>query len=214
MKKLTILTVIFCAVLSISAQNAKESMINFGKQQLAGYLIDVPNADVKTVEAAFRDKLEKQYNLKASKESGFRAYLNQPFSPFGKENYDIYFTVGEYGKKKNRTTQLSLIVCSGNKNTITSQNNPETADYVKVFLRDFVNYVNEYALQQKAKSLEDQISKLTKEKKDLTKEQEKINKQIEKLNKELEKNKKDITNKESEIEQVESELKSVKKQLK
>lgn len=214
MKKITILAILFCTMLTITAQNAKESTINFGKQQLEGYLIDVPNADVKTVEAAFRDKLEKQYNMKASKESGFRAYLNQAFSPFGKENYDIYFTVNEYGKKKNRTTQLSLIVCSGNKNTITSKNNPETADYVKVFLKDFVNYVNEYALQLKAKDLEDQIKKLTKDKKDLAKEQDKINKQIEKLNKELEKNKKEVSSKESEIEQVESELKKVKRELK
>ena len=77
MKKLLFLATLFCATLTLSAQNVTESIISFGKGQISGYLIDVPNADVKTAEAAFRDLMEQKYNLKASKENGFRAYLIQ-----------------------------------------------------------------------------------------------------------------------------------------
>ena len=213
MKKLVLLAFVVAFAAVASAQHVKESMINMGKQQLSGYLIDIPGADMKTVEAAFRDKLEKQYNLKASSESGFRAYLNQPFNPFGSANYDLYFKVGEHGKKKNKVSQISLIVCSGNLNTITSQNDPTTADYVKVFLRDFVSYVQEYVAKQNLNELENQMAKLVKEKKSLDKDQEKINKQIQKLNKDLEKNAKKTIEQEEKIKDLQKEIDSAKKQL-
>ena len=213
MKRLVLLAFVVALTTTAFAQTAKETMVNMGKQQLAGYIIDIPGADVKTVDAAFRDKLEKQYNLKASSESGFHAYLNQPFKPFGTENYDMYFTVNEFGKKKNKTSQLALIVCSGNMNTITSQNNPATADYVKVFLRDFVSYVQEYVAKQNIKEMEKQLSKLNKELKVLEKNKNKINKQIEKLNKELDKNAKDIAEKEKEIKDLKETIDKAKKDL-
>ncbi len=213
MKKIFILTLVLSSALAISAQSAKESLITFGKQQLSGYIIDIPNADVSSADAAFRDKLENRYNLKGTKESGFRAYLNQPFAPFGTANYDIYYTVSEYGKKKNRTTQLSLIVCTGNMNAISSQNDPGTADYILVFLNDFVNYIDTYNLQQKATSLEDQITKLNKEKNDLEKSQSKVDKQIDKLNKEKEEYLQKVQLKNEEIEKMKSELNDVQKSL-
>ncbi|MBQ4441628.1 MAG: hypothetical protein II899_05945 [Bacteroidales bacterium] len=213
MKKLALLAFVVAFAAIASAQTAKESMVNMGKQQLSGYLLDIPGADMKTVEAAFRDKLEKQYNLKASSESGFRAYLNQPFQPFGSANYDLYFNVSEHGKKKNKVSQISLIVCSGNMNTITSQNDPTTADYVKVFLRDFVSYVQEYVAKQNLNELENQMAKLVKEKNSLEKDQTKINKQIQKLNKDLEKNAQKTVEKEEKIKDLQKEIDSAKRQL-
>ncbi len=215
MKRFFILSFVLIAALAVSAQNATESIIDLGGQQLPGYLIDIPNADAKSVDAAFRDKLEKNYNLKATKESGFRAYLNQPFSPFGTANYDIYFIVKEYGKKKNRITQLSVIVSTGNKNAISSQNDSKTADYIKVFLRDFVtDFSKNYSIQQQADNLEVELAKLNKEKSDLEKDQGKLNKQIEKFNKKLSQNKDQITEKANKIEEIKADLQQVKQQLK
>lgn len=211
MKKLLILATVLCALSTLSAQNVTESIISFGKGQISGYLVDVPNADVKLAEAAFRDLLEQKYNLKASKENGFRAYLNQPLSPIGPDNYDLYFLVSEYGKKKNKTTQISFIACSGNLNAITSQNNPEAADHIKTFLKNFVKYVEEYNLTQQINSINEQISKLESEKASLEKSQEKITKQLDKLNKDFENNKGKISEKEGKIKKLSDELKQVKK---
>lgn len=214
MKKLLILATVLCALSTLSAQNVTESIISFGKGQISGYLVDVPNADVKLAEAAFRDLLEQKHNLKASKENGFRAYLNQPLSPIGPDNYDLYFLVSEYGKKKNKTTQISFIACSGNLNAITSQNNPEAADHIKTFLKNFVKYVEEYNLTQQINSINEQISKLESEKASLEKSQEKITKQLDKLNKDFENNKGKISEKEGKIKKLSDELKQVKKEQK
>lgn len=213
MKKLALLVFVIAFASVASAQTVKESMVNMGKQQLSGYLLDIPGADMKTVEAAFRDKLEKQYNLKASSESGFRAYLNQPFKPFGSANYDLYFTVSEHGKKKNKVSQLSLIVSSGNYNAITSSTDPTTADYVKVFLRDFTAYVQEYVAKQNISALESQLAKLKKEEKALNKDKNKMNKQMEKLNKSLDKNAKQLEEKGKEIDKLQKDIDSAKRQL-
>ena len=128
-------------------------------------------------------------------------------------NYDLYFNVSEHGKKKNKVSQISLIVCSGNMNTITSQNDPTTADYVKVFLRDFVSYVQEYVAKQNLNELENQMAKLVKEKNSLEKDQTKINKQIQKLNKDLEKNAQKTVEKEEKIKDLQKEIDSAKRQL-
>lgn len=211
MKKLLFLATLFCATLTLSAQNVTESIISFGKGQISGYLIDVPNADVKTAEAAFRDLMEQKYNLKASKENGFRAYTNQALAPIGPDNYDLYFLVGEYGKKKNRTTQISFIACSGNLNAITSQNNPETADHIKTFLKQFVKYVEEYNQTQQINALNEEISKLESDKASLEKSQDKLGKQIDKLNKEFDGNKEKISEKENKIKELTNELDKVKR---
>lgn len=212
MKKILITLAIFCIAAWASAQTVKESTIKFGKEQLSGYLLDISKADVDLTESALRDKFEKQYNLKASKESGFRAYLNQSFSPFGTANYDIYFTVGEYGKKKNKTTQVSLIVCTGNHNAITTSNNPETAMEIKNFLVNFVNYIEDYVANQQIAALEEQLAKLNKDLKDLNGNQDKLNKQLNKLNKEIEENNNKISDKEKEINKLEEDLQKAKRQ--
>lgn len=211
MKKATILFAIVCATICLSAQNVKESTINFGKEQLQGYLLDVSSANVDLTESALRDKFEKQYNLKASKENGFRAYLNQAFAPFGTQNFDIYFNVSEYGKKKHKTTQVALIVCSGNHNAITSSNHPETAMEIKNFLVNFVKYIDDYVANQEIAALEAQIAKLNKDLKDLNGNQDKLTKQLNKLNKEIEENNTKISDKEKEIKKVEEELNQAKK---
>jgi len=212
MKKLFVLLSVVCACTCLSAQTVKESVIPFGKEQISGYLLDVQNVSVEVTEAALRDKFENQYGLKPAKESGFRAYLNQAFAPFGTANYDIYFTVGEYGKKKNKTTQVSFVVCTGNHNAITSSNNPEASLEIKNFLQNFVNYIQVYTNNKEIEALEAQLAKLQKERKDLDGNVDKINKQIKKLNQELEETNNKISDKDNEIKKVEADLKKAKNQ--
>lgn len=214
MKKYFLFSLVLFFAYTLSAQQATESIITLGKQQCSGFLIDIPNTDVKTADAAFRDKLEVKYHLKASKENGVRAYLNQSFEPFGLANYDIYYTVNEYGKKKNKMTQISLVVCTGNMNAISSQNDSQTADYIKIFLRDFVQYVNIYNIQQQSQKIEEQISNAMKEKTKLENNQKKLEKQISKLNASMDKNSENLKKTDATLEKLNAELEQVKKQLK
>lgn len=214
MKKVTLFLAFISITMMMLAQNVHEANIKLGKQKLSGYTINISSANADLVDAALRERMEKNYGLKASKESGFRAYLNQPLAAFGTANYDIYYKITESGKKGSKSSLLSFIVCSGNHNAITSENSPETATAVKAFLTDLSNYVQEYSLQQQANVLQEKLDKLNKEKADLQKDMDKNNKQIEKLQKDnAEIEKKQKTNNE-EIRKIESDLNAVKRSLK
>lgn len=211
MKKLFVLLMVAFVTLTISAQDVKTSMINFGKSQYSGYLLNVKGASVDLVDAVIRDMFETQYNLKASKEGGFRAYLNQPFAPFGSENFDIYYNVSEFGKKKDKTTQVSMIVCTGNMNAITSANNPDADNAIRYFLKNIPPKIEQYSNQQEINTLKEQLAKLQSTKESLEKDQDKIQKQIDKLKQTMEKNNEKIKETEKAIVKVQEQLKALHK---
>ncbi len=213
MKKCIILLSIFVAALTVSAQEVNTSMIDFNKTQVSGYLVNIPDATIELADGAFRNMMENRYGLKASKESGFRAYLNQNFQPFGTENFDIYYTVTEFGKKKSKTTQLVLIVCTGNMNAVTPASKPETDQAIKTFLAEFAPKVQAYGQQLKAEQLKEQIAKLEASKSSVEKEEEKATKQIEKLNQSLGEMAKKKADYENQISKLQSELKEIESKL-
>lgn len=184
------MTIVVIAV-TASAQKLHTSMVEFGKSQYPGYLFNLKNVSVETLDATLRDIFENQYNLKASKESGFRAYRNQQFAPFGSENYDIFFNVIVFGKKKEKTTQLVLLVCKGNMNAVTSSTDPQADAAIRKFVQNLPAKVEEYQIRKPIIEKKEQIAKLEANKQSLIKEQEKINGQIEKLQLNL----KDVSNK-------------------
>ena len=214
MKKVIILLAVVCITCALSAQNVQESMVDFNKQQISGYTISISSASEDLVEAALKEKMEKQYSLKSSKANGFKAYLNQPFQPFGAANYDIYTNIEETGKKSNKTIVLTMIVCSGNLNAITSVNNAETAAAIKKFLSDFASYVTTYSINVQIEAVNAKLSKLNNEKTDLQNQQSKITKEIEKLNKDLDEVKKDLDENDKNIQTTQDELNNLQKQLK
>ena len=202
MKKLLFLIATVCLVSFASAQTVKESTVAFNKTQVNGYLANINGYTMDVVDLAMRTKLEKDFGLRASKEGSYRAYLNQPCSVFGPDNYDIYYQVSEFGKNKNKTTQVSFILSSGNMNTITSGNNPEIARRVKIFLEDFLATVPTFATSQQLEALEAELAKLQSEKEKLDKEIAKNNKSIEKANKQIQKINKNIEKSQKKIEKV------------
>ncbi|MCR4964353.1 MAG: hypothetical protein K6A41_01710 [Bacteroidales bacterium] len=206
MKKLLLFLAMVCLVSFASAQNVKESTVSFNKTQVSGYLANINGYTMDVVDLAMRTKLEKEFGLKSSKEGSYRAYLNQPCSVFGPDSYDIYYQVSEFGKKKNRTTQVSFVLSSGNMNTITSSNNPEIARRVKNFLNDFLSTVPNFAASQEVEALEAQLEKLNKEKASLDNEIAKNNKSIEKAHKQIEKINKNIDKSQKKIEKVDEKV--------
>lgn len=206
MKKLLLISALFCFACLASAQTVQESAVQLDKQSIIGYTITLPNVGVDLASAAMKNKLETLYALKSSRYSGYKAYLNQPFQPFGTANYDIYVNVEESGKKSNKITTITMIVCNGNLNAVTSQNNPETATNIKAFLTDFVSYVQEYALQQQVNELNNNLTKLNTEKTNLLNTQTKLKKQMESLNKELDNVNKNLETNEDSIKAIQEKL--------
>ncbi|MBR4135319.1 MAG: hypothetical protein IKU03_02780 [Bacteroidales bacterium] len=221
MKKLLLFIATVCLVSFASAQNVKESTVSFNKTQVNGYLANINGYSMDVVDLAMRTKMEKEFNLKASKEGNYRAYLNQPCAVFGPDSYDIYYNVSEFGKKKNKTTQVSFIITKGNMNTITSSTDPEIARRVKNFLNDFLATVPTFATSQQIEALEAELAKLQKEKasleSDIAKENKTIskeNKKIEKINKNIEKSQKKITKVEEKVEKKVKEIDEVEVKIK
>jgi len=224
MKRLLLLAAVLFAAFTMQAQrvNVQEETIKMTKKMhVAGYSVNLTSVDDVTVEEALKAKFEKDNKMKGSKgDGGFRAYLSQPFTEFGPSNYDIYWKVEKVGKKDNTSVDVKMIVSSGNMNTITSRNDPETAAKVKIFLTDFVKYVNNYSLNQELNTLNGQLEKLNNEKKSLLDKQAKSEKDIEKLQKDIEKEqkeiegyKKQVSDKDASIKELENQINAVKKQL-
>lgn len=214
MKKLFVLLTIVVIAVTASAQKLHTSMVEFGKSQYPGYLFNMKNVSVETLDATLRDIFENQYNLKASKESGFRAYRNQQFAPFGSENYDIFFNVIEFGKKKEKTTQVVLLVCKGNMNAVTPSTDPQVDAAIRKFLQKLPAKVEEYQIRKPIIEKKEQIAKLDANKQSLIKEQEKINGQIEKLQLNQNEISKKIQDNEEAISKLQAEVEALEQTIK
>lgn len=213
MKKLIALMSLVCITFALSAQVVQENIIKFGKQKVSGYTIELSSVDAATTEAALKERMDKAYSMKASKENGFRAYKAQPFSPFGLDTYNTYISITEKGKKYSKTTKMSVVVLTGNMTPIDRNSKPTDAENIKAFLTDFVAYAQNYALKLQENSLKEELGKLQKERKNLSKEQEKLNKQMDKLKDSIKDNQKNASETDKKIKEVESKLNSVQRQI-
>lgn len=182
MKKVFALFALVSVICTVSAQRVNETVTMFGKEQLSGFTINIDNTTADVVADALADHLESQYSLKGSNKKGYRAYENQPCSAFGEARYDIYFTTNNIGKKKNPSTQVTLVVTTGNMNCITFANDPRTARNIVTFLESFPEHVQSYKTTLRIKQLENQLANLNKERESIEKDIQKVKDKIAKNN--------------------------------
>ena len=188
MKKLfAFLTLIFVFG-SLSAQRVNETVTLFGKEQLSGFTTNITEATPEIVEQALANKLEKDFLLKGSKKKGYYVYMNQPCPAFGEARYDLYFTTTEVGKKKNKSTQVTLVVSTGNQNCITFSNDPRTSRNIVSFLESLSNDVEAYKRLLRINELKETVESLEKDKVSLEKDQEKVQDKVNKTNEEMQAN--------------------------
>lgn len=208
MKKFALLIVIaFCYSVSLTAQNAHEEMISIDKKSVPGFSVTFPDMTVEAVEAALIKKMEKQVGLKASKFSGYIAYLNQSVPDLGPLYYDIYAKVASVGKKDNQATVLYFFVSKGNLNPVTSASEPEVYNNIIKFLDNFVPYAKINDAQNLDIILNNQLNKMEKENKSLLSEQKKLQNKLEDLNKKIADNEALINKTKNDIENNQIQLK-------
>lgn len=207
MKKfLVVVALVLGTCFSLSAQKAQEQMIEYNKNNVQGYSVsisDIPSAEV--IEA-FETKMEKIIGKKSSKSNGFSVYLNQKFSPFGAENYDIYYKIAEVGKKDLKSTQILIFVCKGNLNAITSSSDSEVAGKILSFMNDFPKYAQDFYTNKQIIKLDNQLLKMREERNGFLEKIEKMKKEINELDLKLKE-------KNSDIEKVEKQLLEQKEKL-
>ena len=188
MKKLFALFALVCVFGSLSAQKVNETVTTFGKDQLTGFTTNITQATTEIVEQTLANKLEKEFLLKGSKKKGYYVYLNQPCPAFGDARYDLYFTTSEIGKKKNKSTQVTLIVSTGNQNCITFSNDPRTSRNIVSFLESLSNDVEIYKKNLRINELKESLASLEKDQATLEKDQEKVKDKIKKTNDDMQVN--------------------------
>ena len=174
MKKILALVVFASAFCSLSAQKVNETVVLYGKEQIKGFTINIYDNSPEIVAGALADKFETQYKLKGSKKKGYQVYENQTCDAFGDARYDIYFTTAEVGKKKDKTTQVILVVSTGNLNCVTFSNDPRTSRNIVVFLENLPKDIESYKIKLRIEELRNNLNSLNKERQSLLKEQTKL----------------------------------------
>lgn len=185
MKKIATFLALVCAVCSLSAQKVNETVTMYGKDQLQGFTINIDNAAANLIDDAIANKFESHYGLKGSKKKGFHVYENQKCGAFGEARYDIYFTTTEVGKKNNKSTQVTLVVSTGNMNCITFANDPRTSHNIVQFMEGFSNDVEAYKIKLRIEELKNDLNNLDKERQSLEKDKQKNQEKLNKTNNDM-----------------------------
>ena len=188
MKKIIALFAFVSVMCSLSAQKVSETTTLYGKDQLTGFTTNIEKTPVEIVENTLVNKFEGKLNLKGSKKKGFHVYENQTCPTFGEARYDIYFTTLEVGKKKNKGTQVILVVSTGNMNCITFSTDPRTSRNIVSFLEELQYDVEVYKTDMRIEQLKDEIAALEKERQSIEKDQAKVKDKITATNDEMKKN--------------------------
>jgi hypothetical protein len=169
-----------------TAQNAHESSIKFNKNAENAVVADF-DKPAEVVEAALKDRLEKEGLGKMKTTKGFMSYAGTLWNSVSSDKLDLYFKVE--GKKDKST--VSVLVSKGYDNFITSGSDAKTIENVKAFLNGFVKYTNSYQLTLDIKAQEEAIKKAEKlysnsvdNNKDLLSQKEKLEKKIAESNNE------------------------------
>lgn len=169
-----------------TAQNAHESSVKINKTNENAVVADF-NKPADVVEAALKDRLEKEGLGKMKNSKGFMTYAGTLWNSVSSDKLDVYFKVE--GKKDKST--VSVLVSKGYNNFVTSGSDAKIIGNVKAFLNDFAAYTNSYQLTLDIKAQEEAIKKAEKaysnsvdNNKDLLSQKEKLEKRIAESNNE------------------------------
>lgn len=197
------LAIAFFATTMIFAQKAQETVLKFDKQEISGYTISFSDLPVETVVAAIDEKMQKAVGKKPSSQKGYNVYINQKFSEFGTESYDIYYKVEERGKRDMKNVTIEFFVCKGNLNAISSTTDPVVSERILIFLTGLKDHSINYHTNQQIIALNNKLIKAREESKTYSEKMSKLQKDMNAL--ELKKKELD-----EEIKKMEEELNSKK----
>lgn len=213
MKKSLILILGIALSMTVMAQTAQETTVEFNKKHVQGVCVSFKDYSQDIVKGALTNRLEKDAALKGSNVKGWRAYLSQQFMELGTKNFDIYTNVVTIGKKKDQQVVVYLLVSTGNENFVTSASEKDVIDNAKNFLNNFVAYVRTHDINVKIDNQNELIAKLKKEYESLTADKEKMQNQIKDLEKKIISKEDEISKKDNEIKKAEAALSEMKTNL-
>jgi hypothetical protein len=169
-----------CTGMTAQAQNAHEASVKFNKTNQNAVVADY-SQPAEVVEAALKDRLEKEGLGKLKTAKGFLACNGVQWSTVSSDKIDVYFKV-EGGKDK---SSIQVLVSKGYDNFISSGSDSKTIDNVKGFLNSFMKHASAYQLSLNIKEQEEVTRKAEKayagtleSSKELLAQKEKLEKKI------------------------------------
>lgn len=193
---------------SLMAQNVQVTQVQIGETTANGYTISL-DKELKLTEQAMEKRL-KEAKLKTKTVKPYTACLNQVFTDLAAEPVSFYYKLEEKGKKKDRTTELTVCVIP---NDLTS-NQEALQGNVRKFMEGFGQYVARF---EAANNMEEQKKKLEKAQKTLKNaegDMADLEKSIKKDQDKIASKKKDIENYKSKIADAENDIKSLESNIK
>lgn len=139
------------------AQNAYESSVKFSKTNENAVVIDF-NKPGNIVEAALKDRLDKEGLGKSKSKNGFTYYAGTIWKSVSADKLDIYFKVDS---KKERSTVM-LLMSKGYDNFITSGSDATVIENGKAFLNSLGQSIDAYQLGVDIKAQEEAVKKAEK----------------------------------------------------
>ena len=203
MKKLLLFATLFAMAFLANAQVPTEQTITFEKKAVQGVTVVVDGYNIDVVKEALKNRFEKTASLKGKQgKGGYYNYMSQAFYDFSPKNLDIYTLVEVDGKKKSGQIAISLLVSTGNQNFISSTNDAEVFEKVKLFLTAFNAYLKEYDTNKKITEQRVILTALEKDREKMNAEVDKWKKQINELEAQSLKREKELEAKNAEIEKA------------
>jgi len=158
MKKiLCSLALLVAAAGTVMAQQVRETAVKFNKTSEPALVAEY-DKPAGIVEAALKDRLEKEGLGKMKSSKGFMTYKGVLWNSVSSDKLDVYFRVE--GKKDK--SAVTVLVSKGYDNFISSGSDARTMDNVRAFLGGFMAHAQAYQLGLDIKAQEEAIRRAEK----------------------------------------------------
>lgn len=199
-KKVFALAMVALFGANVMAQGVQEATVNVGALTVPAYTLSV-NKDVKMVQEAMKQRL-KDAKLKTKSVEGYVACQDVIIPEISTGTITLYTKVEEQGKKKNKTTVVTVCAVS-NDLTIDQMN---MRNNVRNWLNDFVPYISKFEAGQNMEAEQANLKKAEKQ-------ADKAAAEVTGLEKDIASAEKKIADKREEIKKYEQKIKDCQKEI-
>lgn len=199
-KKVFALAMVALFGANVMAQSVQEATVNVGALTVPAYILNT-DKDVKLVQEAMKQRL-KDMKLKTKSVEGYLAAPDVVIPEISTGTLTLYTKVEEQGKKKNKTTVVTVCVVS---NDLTIDQSAMRGN-VRSWLSDFVPYISKYEAGQNMEAEQANLKKAEKQ-------ADKAASAVAGLEKDIASAEKKIADKREEIKKYEQKIKDCEKDI-
>jgi hypothetical protein len=182
MKKQYLLMIVLVTGIIAARAQSSSTTIQFNDKMRPALVVELPNSTADAEGTILQKLKETGYNhetqghlfWKKNKIDGFYVFNNVLLPSLSNQEMDMYFKVIQKNKEEKNSSNLYLLVSSGNENFASPEGDTTLWNSSKMFLNSFVEKTTAYSLEQNikhqentVKEFQDKLTALQNEEKDL-----------------------------------------------